>query len=214
MRHAGRISNWNDQKGFGFVTPHDGGARAFVHIKAFQVSGRRPLEGDLISYATETDAKGRLNATEVRFAGQRILTPAAVPERRSVTRRPPARIPRLAIGAAFLLAVVGLTAMGALPAVLAIVYVVMSVASYLLYALDKEVAGNARWRRTPEDTLHLLDLLGGWPGGLIAQHVARHKTVKASFQRAFWVTVLLNLVGFAVLWQRGVAAAWTDWLLG
>ena len=32
--------------------------------------------------------------------------------------------------------------------------------------------------------------------------------------RAFWVTVLLNLVGFAVLWQRGVAAAWTDWLLG
>ena len=43
MRHAGPIRNWNAQTGFGFVTPHDGGARAFVHIKDFQVSGRRPL---------------------------------------------------------------------------------------------------------------------------------------------------------------------------
>ena len=77
MRHAGRISNWNDEKGFGFVTPHDGGARAFVHVKAFQLAARRPVEGDLISYDTKADGKGRLNATAVRFAGQRIVTPAA-----------------------------------------------------------------------------------------------------------------------------------------
>lgn len=54
MRHVGRITKWNDAKGFGFVTPHNGDARAFVHIKAFQVSGRRPVEGDLISYDTAT----------------------------------------------------------------------------------------------------------------------------------------------------------------
>ena len=214
MRQAGRISQWNDAKGFGFVTPHDGGVRAFVHIKAFQVSGRRPVEGDLISYDTETDAKGRLNATGIRFAGQRILAPATAPERRPALRKPPARMPRLAIGATFLLVVVGLAAMGTLPAVVAIGYALMSVASYLMYALDKEAAGKARWRRTPEDTLHLLDLLGGWPGGLIAQHVARHKTAKPSFQRAFWVTAVLNLVGFAVLWRSGIAATWTAWLLG
>lgn len=155
-----------------------------------------------------------MNATGIRFAGQRILTPAVAPERRPAPRKPPARIPRLAIGMTFLLAVVGLAAMGTLPALLAIGYVLMSVASYLMYALDKEVAGKARWRRTPEDTLHLLDLLGGWPGGLIAQHVARHKTAKASFQRAFWITVVLSLVGYALLWQSGIAATWTAWLLG
>ena len=214
MRQAGRIGQWNDDKGFGFVTPHEGGARAFVHVKAFQVSARRPVVGDLISYDTQTDAKGRLNAINVRFAGQRILTPAAAPRRTPKPRMSARRIPRLGIGVTFLLAVVGLAAMGTMPAVLAIGYALMSVASFLMYAHDKEVAGRARWRRTPESTLHLLDLLGGWPGGLIAQQVARHKTVKASFQRGFWITVVLNLVGCAVLWRSGIAATWTGWLLG
>ena len=290
MRQAGRIGQWNDDKGFGFVTPHGGDARAFVHVKAFQVSARRPVVGDLISYDTETDAKGRLTAINVRFAGQRILTPAAAPRRTPKTRTPPMRvprltiaitfllvvialavlgimpaalalayllmsvasylmyafdkevagrarwqrilapatvprrtrkprtparrIPRLAIALLFLLAVIALTVAGVMPAALALVYGLMSVASYLMYAFDKEVAGRARWRRTPESTLHLLDLLGGWPGGLIAQQVARHKTVKASFQRGFWITVVLNLLAYAVLWRSGIAATWTEWLLG
>ena len=214
MRYAGRISQWNDAKGFGFVTPHDGGARAFVHIRAFQVSGRRPVEGDLISYATAEDARGRLNAIDVRFAGQRILTPAAAPDRQMRPRRPPRRIPRVAIGTLFLAAVVGLVLVGKLPAVLGVGYLLLSGASYLLYGFDKEVAGKARWRRTPESSLHTLDLLGGWPGGLIAQQVARHKTSKASFQRGFWMTVLLNLLVVAWLWRSGIAAIWTRWLFG
>ena len=45
--------------------------------------------------------------------------------------------------------------------------------------------------------MHMLDLLGGWPGALIAQQQSRHKTVKASFQAAFWFTVLANLAGAA-----------------
>ena len=56
MRQAGRISDWNDDKGYGFVLPHDGGARTFVHIKAFQPGSRRPVEGDLISYAARVCA--------------------------------------------------------------------------------------------------------------------------------------------------------------
>lgn len=213
-RHAGRIQQWNDAKGYGFVTPHDGGARAFVHVKAFQVSARRPAEGDLVSYQATTDAKGRLNAVDVRFAGQRAAAPAAASARKAAQRRPAARIPRLAIGAWFLLAATALMVIGTLPAALALAYLAMSSASYLMYALDKDVAGKARWRRTPESTLHMLDLLGGWPGGLIAQQAARHKTAKASFQRVFWMTVLLNLAVSAHLWRSGMAAAWTQWLLG
>ncbi|MBL8421498.1 MAG: DUF1294 domain-containing protein, partial [Dechloromonas sp.] len=46
--------------------------------------------------------------------------------------------------------------------------------------------------RTAESTLHLLSLVGGWPGALVAQNRLRHKSRKASFLVAFWATVMLN----------------------
>jgi len=42
----------------------------------------------------------------------------------------------------------------------------------------------------------LLGLVGGWPGSLVAQQVLRHKSSKASFRRAFWGTVLVNITAF------------------
>jgi uncharacterized membrane protein YsdA (DUF1294 family) len=50
----------------------------------------------------------------------------------------------------------------------------------------------------PERTLLLLGIIGGWPGAVLAQQTLRHKTQKVSFRRAFWATVLVNLVVFAV----------------
>lgn len=199
MRHAGRISGWNDGKGYGFVTPHDGGARAFLHINAFQQATRRPLDDDLVSYATRADAKGRLNAIEVRFAGQRIAAPT------TVRRRAPMRVPRVGIAVGFLLLAVALMLMGVVPALVTLVYLVMSAVSYIAYVLDKDAAGKRRRQRTPEFALHLLDVLGGWPGALIAQQQIRHKTVKASFQAGFWFSVIVNLAAVAVLWYSGIA---------
>lgn len=199
MRHAGRITGWNDGKGFGFVTPHDGGARAFLHIKAFQRAIRRPLDDDLVSYATKVDAKGRLNAIDVRFAGQRIAAPA------KMTRSTPMRVPRVGIALGFLLLAVAMTVMGVLPALVTLGYVVMSVVSYIAYVLDKDAAGKPRRQRIAEKTLHLLDLLGGWPGALIAQQQIGHKTVKASFQAGFRLSVLANLAAVGVLWYGGIA---------
>src|SRR6478672_6761496 len=207
MRQAGRISQWNDAKGFGFVVPHDGGARAFVHIKAFQSPGRRPVEGDLISYDTAADARGRLNATDVRFAGQRIQNAAPNSRRASKARGATTRVPRMAVGGVFLLVAVALMVAGLVPAILPLGYLLMSSASYLVYGYDKQVAGKPKWQRTPEATLHLLGLLGGWPGGLIAQQALRHKTVKASFQRGLWMSVVLNLVLYGAWWRSGYAAA-------
>ncbi len=54
MRYQGRITNWNDDKGYGFVTPNGGGEKAFVHITAFSNSHRRPTESDLITYELAT----------------------------------------------------------------------------------------------------------------------------------------------------------------
>src|SRR5688500_17802631 len=89
MRLAGRITDWNDDKGFGFVVPHDGGTRAFVHINEFQRGSRRPVADDLMSYLPGVDARGRTNARQIRHAGQKIETP-----------RVPSRVPRAALGVA------------------------------------------------------------------------------------------------------------------
>jgi uncharacterized membrane protein YsdA (DUF1294 family) len=61
-------------------------------------------------------------------------------------------------------------------------------------------------RRTPENSLHLVALCGGWPGALIAQQQFRHKTVKQPFQTVFWITVILNLAAAWWLVSTGMAA--------
>lgn len=68
----------------------------------------------------------------------------------------------------------------------------LSCISFALYGWDKRQAVLTR-RRVPEQTLHLIDLAGGWPGGLLGQKYFRHKTKKLSFRIRFWLTVLLHL---------------------
>lgn len=72
-------------------------------------------------------------------------------------------------------------------------YLIVSTVSFVAYLLDKIAAKRERWR-TPEKTLHAIDLLCGWPGGLIAQELLRHKTSKRSFQITAWGIVLINCV--------------------
>lgn len=91
----------------------------------------------------------------------------------------------------------------------------MSVLSYLMYWRDKSTAQHGRSRsRTPESHLHLSDLLGGWPGGLIAQQQFRHKTVKQTFQFAFWLTVVLNLAACVWFVRSGLASDLVQSLAG
>jgi uncharacterized membrane protein YsdA (DUF1294 family)/cold shock CspA family protein len=187
MRLAGRITDWNDDKGFGFVVPNGGGTRAFVHINEFQRGSRRPLAGDMISYLPGVDARGRTNARQIRHAGQKIQGP-----------RTPSRVPRAALGLAALVCAVAGAALGLLPTFLGGTYAAMSALSYLMYRSDK-LAAQSDARRTPEASLHLVDLFGGWPGGLIAQQQFRHKTVKQSFQVVFWATLAINLAAAAWL---------------
>jgi len=65
----------------------------------------------------------------------------------------------------------------------------ISAGAFIGQWIDKRKAASGEWR-TPEATLHLFELLGGWPGAFLAQRLFRHKTAKVSYQIVFWLIVI------------------------
>lgn len=181
MRYQGKVTNWKDDQGFGFVTPNGGGLKAFVHIKAFSNSSHRPTEGDIITYELATDENGRFFAKNIRFAVSATTS--------STSNKSSWLGTNFAILFGLLLVLSAL--LGGLPLEIVGLYFISSIVTFLAYAIDKSAAQNDRWR-TKESTLHLFGLIGGWPGALLAQKTLRHKSKKQEFQTVFWVTVIAN----------------------
>ena len=75
------------------------------------------------------------------------------------------------------------------------VYAAMSVITFIVFGFDKLAARRGK-RRVPENTLHLLSLLGGWPGALVAMQVFKHKRRKRSFVVVAW----LIATGHVIAW--------------
>lgn len=97
-------------------------------------------------------------------------------------------------------------------AVLTAWYLTLSLATFVVYARDKAAARRLAWR-TPERTLHLMALLGGWPGAWYAQRRLRHKSSKSSFRAVFRVTLIANLAALGYLFSpygAGLVAALDD----
>jgi uncharacterized membrane protein YsdA (DUF1294 family) len=79
--------------------------------------------------------------------------------------------------------------------VIASVYGLMSLITFVIYFFDKRAARLGR-PRTPEATLHVLEVLGGWPGALLAQRLIRHKNAKVGYQVVFWLIVAVHVAGW------------------
>ena len=92
----------------------------------------------------------------------------------------------------FLLALIYLALMAKLYLYVLIVYTIMSIVTYIIYSIDKSRAINDEYRIS-EQILHILSLIGGWIGALLAQQRLRHKNKKISFQIVFWITVILHI---------------------
>ncbi len=67
---TGTVKFYNDQKGFGFIAPDNGGKDVFVHATALERAGIRGLsEGQKVSYDTEEDRRsGKIAVANIRTA--------------------------------------------------------------------------------------------------------------------------------------------------
>lgn len=201
MEFEGTLAKWNDDRGFGFIEPTLGGEPIFVHISAFRGIRQRPQVGLCVVFTVEVGEQGKKRAA--------WATPVSS-SRRGVARQP--RAAASAPGAASLwwipvfvtLMILGYV-LGRPPRWLPLAYLIVSVVTYLVYYFDKRAA-SAGARRTPESTLHLFALLGGWPGAMLAQQLLRHKSVKPEFRSVFWATVVLNVAGFVALAVLGAGS--------
>ena len=188
MRYQGKITTWKDDQGFGFITPNGGGKDVFIHVKSIANSRKRPIGNEFVSYQVSTDAKGRLNATEVDYVGD--------------FKDKPVTIGKSAYPVWFTLIFLMLMCLAVfldtLPLFVLAIYSATSLLTFILYWSDKRAAENGT-QRTPESTLQLLSLVGGWPGGLFAQRIFRHKSTKKSFQFVYWLTVFFNIAVLFVI---------------
>ncbi|GAA2161922.1 DUF1294 domain-containing protein [Humibacillus xanthopallidus] len=108
----------------------------------------------------------------------------------------------LGVAALFFALLGALVLLGKVSVIVVAAYGLLSAVAFLLYRGDKSAATQGR-RRTPESTLHTVDVVGGWPGALVARRVFRHKTVKQPFRSIFWVTVVANCLALAAIVWAG-----------
>ena len=199
MRDQGRLVEWFDEKGYGFIQPNDDSKdRVFLHIKDFARQGPRPILGCALEYNVLVDAQGRYRAQQVSYLKasqtQKSRTSKVSPKKTEQGQR---WSPMQIASVAYIVFLALLVLMGRLSGLVLLLISVMNAASYWFYAQDKEAALNGQ-RRVPENTLHLLSFLGGWPAAWLAQQKLRHKTQKQPFRKIYFCTILFNIL--LILW--------------
>ena len=94
MRFEGTLTQWNDDRGFGFITPSPAGQDVFVHISAFARDGQRPQLHEALSFEIRLNKDGKKQAVAVRRHPADAVAPNAVadiPRRAVAAPSPPVR---------------------------------------------------------------------------------------------------------------------------
>lgn len=199
----GKVIEWQDDRGFGFIQPRESAERLFFHVREYRQDGRRPQVGEWVKYRKHRAEDGRWQAAGVRRAASPVLASATRAPRKPTAHGPamPASFQWLLITFYVALLAWAINA-GRLPLEFAGVPLLMSAITWVAYALDKHAAQTGRWR-TQETVLHVLELLGGWPGAIAAQQWLRHKTRKGGYRIAFWSVTVLHVAAVLgwVFWR-------------
>lgn len=197
MRDQGRLVEWFDDKGYGFIQPNDASKdRVFLHIKDFARQGPRPIVGCALEYTVLLDGDGRFRAQQVMYL-KASQTQKILPKPKNVKGQQQKLKPMQIACIAYILALAVFTLLGMLSGMVLLFISITNALTYWLYAQDKEAAllGN---RRIPEQSLHILSFLGGWPTAWLAQERLRHKTQKQPFRKIYFCTIALNIL--LILW--------------
>ena len=72
MRTHGVLAKWNDDRGFGFIAPAQGGDELFVHVSAFPRDGVRPRLNELVSFEIEAGPNGKPRAVRIMRPGGQV----------------------------------------------------------------------------------------------------------------------------------------------
>lgn len=199
MRDQGRLVEWFDEQGYGFIQPNDHQKdRVFLHIKDFARQGPRPIVGCALEYTVTVDERGRYRAQQavyLKASQTKAAKASAVSAKTSnITQK---MQPMQILCVAYIVALALLTLLGLLSGMLLLFISLMNALSYWLYAQDKEAAQQGG-RRIPENNLHIVAFLGGWPAAWLAQQKLRHKTQKQPFGKIYFCTIGLNIL--LILW--------------
>jgi uncharacterized membrane protein YsdA (DUF1294 family)/cold shock CspA family protein len=225
-RETGILEDWHDARGFGFIR-RPSGAKIYVHMKSIGKSTERPQPGDILTYEVSQGSNGRPVAVNVLNNGPppqpkpaakqapktQPAPPKAARETPQRSERPRAEPGMLNIstrvaGAAVILVLLANNIMlERFPAWVGLLYLIAGIASFLFYQADKRAAEKREWRE-PERRLHLLDLTFGIIGGLLAQHVLRHKTYKPGFVTITALITSLHVLTLGLIMFGVYAPGW------
>lgn len=217
MQKTGTVVRWEADRGFGFIRSPQTDADVFFHVRDFRGPGT-PQAGMAVRYEEiHVGGKGpRAMAVSACEPARKHAQPDVAPRTlapaqrggRPASTRPKAVAPRdpwlrpvLWVAVVWAMGLGWAMASGHLPKWVLPAWLALNLWTFAVYWRDKWAAQRGHWR-TPENTLHLWSLLGGWPMARIAQQVLRHKSAKASFQRTYWLTAALHVaavMAFAVL---------------
>lgn len=211
MKRQGTLVRWEKDRGFGFIRCPDVSADVFVHLRDFTDRGTAPQVGMKLTFEEiHVGGKGpRAVAVQAAAAVQQRpqerqrqpTRPAGSARTRNVraTSRHRDAAPSSSSSLPMALLLAGYAALlgygvwtARIPPIALGVLLLLSLLTFFIYGFDKNAAETGRWR-TAENTLHLLSLVGGWPGAWVAQRLFRHKVRKTSFMAGYWATVLAHL---------------------
>ncbi|MBJ8552118.1 DUF1294 domain-containing protein [Acinetobacter bereziniae] len=201
MRDQGRLVEWFDDKGYGFIQPNDGlKERVFLHIKDFAQKGPRPIVGCALEYVVQLDGQGRYKAKQVTYlkATQTVHAKTNRTSQNKLNAQKASSLqPMQIICIVYIVVLAILSISGLLNGMILLFVSIINVMTYWFYSQDKEAA-QMNQRRVPENTLHILAFLGGWPAAWLAQQRLRHKTQKQPFRKIYFCTIVFNIL--LILW--------------
>ncbi|WP_213954034.1 DUF1294 domain-containing protein [Variovorax sp. dw_954] len=197
MKRQGTLVRWVKDRGFSFIHCPDISADVFVHLRDFTDKGITPQVGMMLRFeeihmggkgprAVAVQAAGAARQPQGRSASEPSRRPSDRPNGRSRDVAPSTSSLPMALLIAIYVALLGYGVwIARISPITLAVLLVISLSTFFIYGLDKSAAEAGRWR-TSETTLHMLSLLGGWPGAWCAQRLFRHKVRKPDFMAVYW----------------------------